>query len=303
MADYRVRSQITNCLRARACDSGDKPFCEAVSRKAAFQLALCYKMGFGIMRDEKESQFWLKFSSRGPKGLDSGISLVEREVQFRRSTFQRLWHQGHMKAMDFAQHYREQRQLHQVDSEYRREIADVEKVLGELHPVILTLKSILISVMLKERFLEEAEKLSVQVMERSFRAFGEEHPYSLTSMGNLASTYAHQGRWKEAQLLEMRILEIKQRIFGVEHPSTLTSMLNLAFTYRNKGQWKEAEALEVQVMETRKHFAWQWTPRLLDKDLHPSRKVERGREAGSTGCGDEKEGTRRRTSLHTDKHH
>lgn len=65
----------------------------------------------------------------------------------------------------------------------------------------------------------------------------------------------------------------------------------------------------MQVMETRKHFAWRWTPRLLDKygqldkDLHPSRKVERGREAGSTGCGDEKEGTPRRTSLHTGKHH
>lgn len=55
MADYRVRSQITSCLRARAFDSRDKPFCETVSRKAAFQLAFCYKMGFGIMRDEKES--------------------------------------------------------------------------------------------------------------------------------------------------------------------------------------------------------------------------------------------------------
>jgi hypothetical protein len=48
-------------------------------------------------------------------------------------------------------------------------------------------------VMLRERFLEEAEKLSVQVMERSFKAFGVKHPDSLTSMGNLASPGKAEG--------------------------------------------------------------------------------------------------------------
>jgi hypothetical protein len=64
-------------------------------------------------------------------------------------------------------------------------------VIGELHLLGLMLKSILILVMLRERFLEDAEKLSVQVMEGSLTAFGEEHLDSLTSMGNLASTYTH----------------------------------------------------------------------------------------------------------------
>ncbi|KAK5721150.1 hypothetical protein LTS12_027612, partial [Elasticomyces elasticus] len=51
---------------------------------------------------------------------------------------------------------------------------------------------------------QEAQELSVKVMETSRRLLGEEHPVTLSSVcvGNLASTYRSQREWKEVEELE-----------------------------------------------------------------------------------------------------
>ena len=97
----------------------------------------------------------------------------------------------------------------------------------------------------------EAEKLSLRVMEARIRVLGEEHPDTLESMSNLASTYRNQGRWDEAEKLSLRVMEARIRVLGEEHPDTLESISNLASTYRNQGRWDKAEQLNMQVMEMR----------------------------------------------------
>ncbi|KAJ5977286.1 hypothetical protein N7501_000628 [Penicillium viridicatum] len=99
---------------------------------------------------------------------------------------------------------------------------------------------------------EEAEQLSLQVMETRKAKLGADHPSTLASMANLALTFWNQGRWEEAEQLEVQVMETSKTKLGADHPDTLTSMANLASTYRNQGRWEEAEQLDVQVMETSK---------------------------------------------------
>ncbi|KAK4905122.1 hypothetical protein LTR49_025550 [Elasticomyces elasticus] len=55
---------------------------------------------------------------------------------------------------------------------------------------------------------QEAEELSVKVMETSRRLLGEEHPVTLSSVcvGDLASTYRSQREWKEVEELEVKVM-------------------------------------------------------------------------------------------------
>jgi tetratricopeptide (TPR) repeat protein len=109
-------------------------------------------------------------------------------------------------------------------------------------------------VLWENRFLEDAEKLQVQVMETRIHILGVEHPDTLGSMNALALTYYQQKRLKEAEKLQVQVMEMSSQIFGAEHPNTLISMGNLASTYRSHKQWKEATKLQVQVMEMMSHM-------------------------------------------------
>ncbi|KAI9700241.1 MAG: hypothetical protein M1836_002255 [Candelina mexicana] len=95
---------------------------------------------------------------------------------------------------------------------------------------------------------DEAEELTVQVMETNKKVLGEEHPDTLTSMINLAWMYFNQGRCKEAEELIIQVIKTNKKMLGEEHPDTLTSMANLARIYSKQGRWKKAEELMVQVM-------------------------------------------------------
>jgi hypothetical protein len=79
MVDYRVRSKIVACLKTRASDSARRRSCDTRSRNAAFQLALCYKVGFGVRIDETESRIWLEHSLRQQDDLEYEFELLKRE--------------------------------------------------------------------------------------------------------------------------------------------------------------------------------------------------------------------------------
>ncbi|KAK7928766.1 hypothetical protein PG985_005764 [Apiospora marii] len=77
---------------------------------------------------------------------------------------------------------------------------------------------------------EAAEKLFVEVMERSKQKLGADHPSTLNSMANLASTCRNQGRWEAAEKLDVEVMERSKQKLGAGHPDTLNSMNNLAYT-------------------------------------------------------------------------
>src|SRR5271170_2689860 len=111
-ADYRLRSYIAKCLKDKASDIESNPGYEASSREAAFQLAFCYQVGFGVRRDDERSQDFLSQSLRQREELNREINRVKEEfvsLSFQGS-YGRLVHQGYV-AFDFAGYYLEKKLL------------------------------------------------------------------------------------------------------------------------------------------------------------------------------------------------
>ncbi len=75
-----------------------------------------------------------------------------------------------------------------------RVMETMKRVLGQVHPDMLTSMNSLASTYSNQGRLKEAEELEVQVMETRKRVLGQEYLDTLISMANLASTFWNQGR-------------------------------------------------------------------------------------------------------------
>jgi hypothetical protein len=83
---------------------------------------------------------------------------------------------------------------------------------------------------------DEAEKVQVEVMEKSKEVLGEGHPSTMTSTANLAFTFRALGRRRSAlDLISMCVDKLPDAL-GVNHPDAR------AF-WRAKTQWEEEDVL------------------------------------------------------------
>jgi hypothetical protein len=229
-----VRSTIFDSLQART-NSKSKIYCQICSKLASFQLAVCYKLGFGVARDERMSQIHLEISSRRQEDLENELLFLRQrqlDSTYTKSNFRSLLDQGHISSEKLPERYREQGELARAESAYTREIADMQSVLGETHGVVLLLKSTLVSLLREGGKLQESERLGIQAMEAFQRSFGNEHPDTIISMENLAQTWTQQRLWNKVCEIEEHIMALRASEQGPNHASTLTAAANLATTYR-----------------------------------------------------------------------
>ncbi|RDW57107.1 hypothetical protein BP6252_13853 [Coleophoma cylindrospora] len=242
-AHYQVRCHIFKCLEDRSQDG-------VAPEKTAFQLALCYEIGFGVPKNDELSAHMLLISGRSEEDLNNTINQMRvSETQgYQASLYKKLEGIGHIKhARSMSQ--RKIKKTHGDEHWLRREIGDLKSVTGSTVEVALLLAS-LSSIYCDEGRWEEAEIIETQVMELRLEADGE-HPDTLDSMANLASIVLNQGRWKEAEALELQVAETRLRTMG-EHADTLDSLTNLSSIFWSQGRRKKAMELVEQIIETRK---------------------------------------------------
>lgn len=145
-------------------------------------------------------------------------------------------------------------ELNEKEENFRMQITESRRLLGEDHPETLTSMHNLAWIYQGQGRWEEAEGFETRVLETRERILGKEHPDTLNSMSNLALTYQQQGKLAQAEDLETRVLETRERILGVDHPDTLISMSHLASTYQRQGKLAQAEDFETRVLETRERI-------------------------------------------------
>jgi tetratricopeptide (TPR) repeat protein len=255
MTDILVRSYIYVCLRVKAFRSPGAAYCDECSRKAAFELALCYKIGFGVRKNDVESQIMLDLSKRRRGELEHEmfkLKHLRHEVlksAFRSDTYKEWILQGHIPTTEFAQ--RDHDQSSGTEQEYRREITDMESSLGDTHVLVNALRSTLSKILMDRGLWKRSEELLIQVLKIRKTILGVSHPHTMTSSANLACVYREQGRWKEAEDLFAEIVEISLSTVGPQHPDTLQSMELLALTFSDQGRWEEAEKLYLQALRVR----------------------------------------------------
>jgi hypothetical protein len=97
------------------------------------------------------------------------------------------------------------------------------KALGPEHADTLASMNNLATVLAREGYYAEAERLHRQTLDIRRRVLGPEHPDTLASVHNLAIVLYDEGRYTEAERLDRETLDIRRGVLGPEHPDTLAS--------------------------------------------------------------------------------
>ncbi|KAK7943800.1 TPR-like protein [Apiospora aurea] len=271
--DFRVRSYLTECLKKHSTNG---VHCRHASERqnTAFQLAICYLVGFGIAGNGEESRAMLELSGKQDSDLrQEMLSFVNPTFKWARSAiFGELFELGHIAVFDMAGYYREHDLLRDAEQMVRQEIDALRKAVGDRCLYTMDLLHTLCAVLSHQGRPEEAQKLQKKALEKCQRIFGEkhvgtlsfmeilgstyriegqqeQHPATLNAKDVLASIYRDRGRWQDAKDLGLSVVQASRKTFGEEHFATMGSMENLASTYRANGQWDEASRVGEQVLK------------------------------------------------------
>lgn len=222
----------------------------------AFELSLCYTLGFGVKKDNIKASALLKQAARSQEELTHEIDRVRygrSKPPPRQGVYNLSAYRGHsLRRSTIGYRYiLEQGNLDQAASRLRTEIADVESILGVDHQISGFLKSTLTTVLVGQEKWEEAQILETQNLQQSSETLGERHPDTLSIRSELAFIYAKQQKWKEAELLQTQAVTASLSEVGLDAQVTLTSMSNLAAIFRDQGKLEKGERLAKQVLEIR----------------------------------------------------
>jgi len=283
--DFRVQSCLTRQLTATAEGKG----CSACVRNAAYQLALCYSIGFGVRSDQETCQHWLQSSGKSTLELDDALrSLKQMTPSFSgMETLLKLGYQGQL-----PEEYENQRILPQVVVEYQAMVSSREQLFGSAHFSTRRLRGLLADILSRNGQLEESAQViwkGIKILEEDEKSRDE----LLVLKGKLARTYEDLGRLDESESLRKEVLDgystgpqqdevgrvvtlfnltsislergnneeaidrgvvaVKEslRVLGPYHSNTLISKSTLALAYNRAGQLDQAVDLNLEVAQAR----------------------------------------------------
>jgi tetratricopeptide (TPR) repeat protein len=211
--DYRIRKRVRHALEQRRCIPTNAGH-EVEQQNIAFQLALCYKIGFGGAIDEQLSKDRLCQSVRSMEDLIGTLEKTKSALANNEANpgqiYAALVTLGDVQLLDLAAQYHKLGILHDAEAETRRELADIKRSLGTHNALWIWTATL------------------------------------------LSGLYSQRGRWKQAEELYLETIDVLATIFDSKHPSTLTAMANAAACFSAQQEWRKAEKFEAWILETRK---------------------------------------------------
>ncbi|KAF8538086.1 hypothetical protein BDD12DRAFT_911052 [Trichophaea hybrida] len=242
-SDYRVRIQIRESLEKNYFRNHHESFAAHI----AFQVAFCYKIGFGVKSDDNKCRVWLERSNKQPDDLKAEKEAVRPDSgnSERIRKYDGLWRE-----VDLVHQYRTWglKKLEEAWKEHEREIDDMVCEFGEFHFIPLVLFSIAGDVLDELREFEKSKALRMRIKDR-ISTEGVSHPDYIQSIFNVAKSHRMLGEWKDAQLLLEEALQLTESTYGVQSLAATTILCSLSWSLWKQGRWKEAEGMETQVME------------------------------------------------------
>ena len=159
----RVRKYIFACLENKATGHAGGTH----RSSAAFQLAFCYKIGFGTPSNERVSQHWLQETVHSAEDLDLRIQWAKKTV--RRND----WRNGNLVSLIINGILTEDatwlntENLEVLEAEYKRELRDMQHIFGKDSLVVLKLSLHLVQLLEREQKYIQAEMVCRETLEVS----------------------------------------------------------------------------------------------------------------------------------------
>ena len=165
-SDFRVRRHITSYLQTYINSiTADHVHFESV----AYQLALCYSLGFGVGLNEEKAFLWLQRSGKSAEYLNEVLQAVifhaandEYAHLFQNPTLSIL--EG-IRGLSFVPTYLETEDVDFCIDEYKREIRDTQQVLGKDSKPVFDLQEVLGSILRSAGRLEESRAVHLEQLD------------------------------------------------------------------------------------------------------------------------------------------
>ena len=226
-----------------------------IVENAYFQLALAYRIGFGVSKSQNKYEFFLSKSMKQPKDIENCLEIIRgstSEPSWWKNKFSFSFFNAHNPLMDLSQQWLEHGVLDKAEKTLKREIKDVKETLGAGHDMIGLLKNHLLFALQTKGRWREAEQLSEWILKTSKKMKGENDIVTLKNMGALITTYQYQSKWGKAEALEKILIKKVQEARGDESALALERMSSLAATYYHQKKYVKSEKLQIKTLKLMK---------------------------------------------------
>ena len=278
LGDFRLWRSIFQGLEAQATFHPNQQ-CRS---NAAFQLALCYQVGFGCNRCEIKSLYWLSKSGKCADQLKEELAFIQANTG--------PWYYGMIRELGeprLEKVYNANGILTEAEKVYRQLILDLECVLSKDHTAMIEQKARLADILNEQGRFSEAQTILlatlasckkrsslpvVRALTKTYYFMGrfedmealilEEKElwdqaqrkssvafYDVNAMeeehilGILAVAYYQQGKYKEAESTVIKRIDLAKTLYGEAHQRTLAGTTDLAAMFIGSGQTSQAREM------------------------------------------------------------
>ena len=220
-------------------------------QQLGFQMAFCYRMGFGVRKDENECRKWLLESKRHQSDLEYQIQLIKWSYsgrQFHESSQFGLWYgKGHIPILGDAQYFRERNRLNDIFSTQEDEISDWKIVLGSTHWMVLDREEQYFHILLSLGYLDKAEALVRGTLRNVEECLPPDDQRVIQGRTNVAKACLSQRKADDAERLIKEVLRKSEKVSMSDQPTRLVLEDFLASIYTYKGDLAKAIDLRSEV--------------------------------------------------------
>jgi tetratricopeptide (TPR) repeat protein len=233
--DFRICAYIVQSLVETAEGRG----CDLRRNNAAFQLAVCYSFGFGVLGDDAIARRWLDLSGRPWADLQDVLQRMKDHSAMVPITSD-LREKGY--SNDLAHRYSQDGVLSKALVLYKAMVNCRENVFGPSHSSTLRMRSTLIDLL---RWNGESEDAVAMALENLRHTGLGEVPLvdHLASKARLARAYLDMGLVDRAEQIQREVLAGYVDSSHSDHAFRLAAQIVLAEILASKGMFREAAEL------------------------------------------------------------
>ena len=262
-ADFRVRIHVANALLRKMASLEGGQDENPILQNLLLQCAVCYEIGFGVVRDSCKSQGLIKRCGEYDRmnftrelglvrGNRYGWGSIGRESTNYRKLFLANTGNGAPK-YSLSLSYLRQGNAEDIELQYRKEIVDTENSLGASHSFAIAVKKELGEMLIQRGQRSEDESIRAQIRDRNMRTSQydpSQAAYNRTNLAAILSLRSRQDRAKDAEELCRKALASASKYLGINDVLTGEALSALSTIAGDQERWEEAEELLVQAIET-----------------------------------------------------
>ena len=251
----KLRQHVISCLRIQLMDDF-----EAVQRSnAAFQLAVCYRIGFGALEDDSNVEELLDIAGQNLDELQFEIERIrtrdtDHELQYKNDYFAVLTGAGF-----FSEHThfnQDTSDAHETELSLSRELRKMQQILMPSDYILIGLQRALSGALQAQGYYSRARSIlwgTLQFLENDPK-YGPRYPRTLVIAADVLDLLRLEGEYEKGMELGERNLRICEEVFGDHDLRTASSQIKFARIFELKQRYKSSEDLHQQALSTQREL-------------------------------------------------